>query len=368
MINYIRQFLIDQNHVEIQTPILAEGAGGALARPFLTTSTEFTGRELCLRVAPELWLKRLVIGGFDRVFEIGPSFRNEGKEPRVELKRLLICIGLDLAHNPEFTTCEFYRTYADLEELIETTERMICGLAKLSKLYKSLNSKLSIPSSTFPRLDFIPELEAAINRPLPDLASQGALAGLIQIFTASDIALPRSPTLPRLLDKLSTLYLEPKCSNPTFIINHPECLSPLSKSFFHPKSKQRVAARAELFIKGREIVNTYEEENSPSQQRRKFEAQLLFREENSTTSIDENYLQALEWGLPPTGGWGCGIDRLCMLLSGTNRIGDVLPFGTLRNVVSLGHSNKTAPIRSRSLSRDFVSDNMYENEVIAKDS
>lgn len=264
-----------------------------------------------------------------------------------------------MAHNPEFTTCEFYRTYADLEELIETTERMICGLAKLPGLYKSLNSQLSIPRPSFPRLDFIPELEAAINRPVPDLASQDAVPELLQIFKNFDIALPHSPTLPRLLDKLSAVYLEPKCSAPTFIINHPECLSPLSKSFIHPKTKQRVAARAELFIKGHEIVNTYEEENSPAQQRRKFVEQLLYRdEENTATSIDENYLQALEWGLPPTGGWGCGIDRLCMLLSGTNRIGDVLPFGTLRNVVSLGHSNKPAPIRSRYVSRDLACDQL----------
>lgn len=236
---------------------------------------------------------------------------------------------------------------------------MICGLSKLSGLYKSLNSQLSIPSPPFLRLDFIPELEAAINGPVPDLASPDAVLELLQIFRNSDIALPHFPTLPRLLDKLSAVFLEPKCSAPTFITNHPECLSPLSKSFIHPKTKQRVAARAELFIKGHEIVNTYEEENSPTQQRRKFVDQLLYRdEENTATSIDENYLQALEWGLPPTGGWGCGIDRLCMLLSGTNRIGDVLPFGTLRNVVSLGHSNKSASIRRRDLSRDWVGDKL----------
>lgn len=264
-----------------------------------------------------------------------------------------------MAHNPEFTTCEFYRTYADLEELIETTERIICGLSTLSGSYQSLNSQFSIPSSPFPRLDFIPELEAALNRPVPDLAAQDAVPELLQIFKNSDIGLPHSPTLPRLLDKLSAVYLEPKCSAPTFIINHPECLSTLSKSFVHPKTKQRVAARAELFINGHEIVNTYEEENSPTQQRRKFLEQLLYQdEENTASSIDENYLQALEWGLPPTGGWGCGIDRLCMLLSGTNRIGDVLPFGTLRNVVSLGHSNKSAPIRSRCSSRDWIGDKM----------
>lgn len=179
-----------------------------------------------------------------------------------------------------------------------------------------------------------------MNRPLPDLQSEHAVPELLQIFQRGNIAIPIYPTLPRLLDKLSGFYLEQQCLEPTFIINHPECLSPLSKSFIHPKTQQRVAARAELFINGQEIVNMYEEENSPFEQRRKFVDQSRYRdEENTATTVDENYLQALEWGLPPTGGWGCGIDRLCMLMSGAGRIGDVLSFGTLRNVVSLGRGS-----------------------------
>lgn len=208
-------------------------------------------------------------------------------------------------------------------------------------VYKSLNPQIKLPRPPFHRLDFIPAVEAAINRSLPDLESPDAVPELVQIFQDRDILPPSPPTLPRLLDKLSAKYLEPQCSAPTFIVHHPECISPLSKSFTHPGTGRRVAARAELFVNGQELVNTYEEENSPFEQRRKLVEQLRYREAGdaataSATVADENYLQALEWGLPPTGGWGCGIDRLCMLVSGASRIGDVLTFGSLRNVVALG--------------------------------
>ena len=146
--------------------------------------------------------------------------------------------------------------------------------------------------------------------------------------------LPANPTLPRLLDHLSSQLLEPQCMQPTWITNYPECLSPLAKSIDHPTRNQRVSARAELFVNGQEIVNTYEEENSPFEQRRKFVEQLEYRADGNDKKIDEEYLAALEWGLPPTGGWGCGVDRLTMLMLGTERIGDVLSFGNLRNVVA----------------------------------
>lgn len=244
-------------------------------------------------------------------------------------------------HNPEFTTCEIYRAYADLEGLIKMTETLLSQLAidskrKISNKYSTLEPRTIDYSVPFKRLDFITEIESAINRKLPDLASVNAESELVQIFHDCKIPLPGSPNLPRMLNKLSSAYLESRCSAPTFIVGYPECLSPLSKSFLDPKSQQRVAARAELFVDGQEIVNTYEEENSPFEQRRKFVEQLRYRGEGETSTIDESYLQALEWGLPPTGGWGCGIDRLCMLMSGAQRIGDVLSFGSLRNVVGLG--------------------------------
>lgn len=329
---YFRQNLEHAGYVEVQTPILADTAGGAVARPFQTYSTEFQYRELALRIAPELWLKRLILGGFDKVFEIGPSFRNE---------------GIDLNHNPEFTTCEFYKTYTDLEGLISMSETMFLGLSRavaalIQTDCRSLQRTNLDFSPPYKRLDFIPAIEAAIGSHLPDLVSPESQSLLINLFNQQKIPIPISPTLPRLLDKLSSAYLEPQCTAPTWITNHPECLSPLSKSFVHHNNQQRVAARAELFIDKQEFVNTYEEENSPIEQRRKFEDQLRFQDGGPEANLDESYLQALEWGLPPTGGWGCGIDRLCMLFAGTKRIADVLPFGTLRNVVALRQSGKTS--------------------------
>ena len=195
-------------------------------------------------------------------------------------------------------------------------------------------------SPPYRQLDFIPAIEQSMGRKLPDLTSPRAFEEVVATFRHYKLALPSNPTLPRLLDNLSSRYLEPKCKDPSWIVNHPECLSPLSKSFVHPENGQRVAARAELFVNGRELVNTYEEENSPVEQRRKFEAQLLHRDpENTNYQVDEAYLYALASGMPPTGGWGCGIDRLCMLFAGTPRIADVLCFGTLRHVVGKSQEN-----------------------------
>ncbi|KAL4869156.1 hypothetical protein BDV12DRAFT_168367 [Aspergillus spectabilis] len=321
IIQYLRQFFVDRSFMEVNTPILNSIAGGAAARPFHTSATEFPDRRLSLRIAPELWLKRLVVGGFDRVFEIGPSFRNE---------------GIDKTHNPEFTTCEFYNAYSNLEDLIFTTEELLTGM---SEYVKDFNKRGTLTPTEvdftvpFRRIDFISGIEEAIGRNLPDLTNPNATEQTLQIFKDLSLEVPTDPTLPRLLDELCSIYVEPQCISPTFIIQPPECLSPLSKSFTHPTNNQRVAARAELFIEGREIANLYEEENSPFEQRRKFEDQLRFsKDTNEPAEIDEEYLRALEWGLPPTGGWGCGIDRLCMLFTGAKRIADVLPFGNLRSV------------------------------------
>ncbi|KAL8739581.1 MAG: hypothetical protein Q9190_007630 [Brigantiaea leucoxantha] len=192
----------------------------------------------------------------------------------------------------------------------------------------------------FPRLDFVANIQSALQKQLPNLSAPDAESQVKRLLVDNNIDLPASQTLPRLLDKLSSVYLEPQCVGPTWIVHHPECLSPLSKSFIHPATKQRISARAELFIQGREYINTYEEENSPSEQRRKFVEQLRYQEDGGNEDIDEDYIEALKWGMPPTGGWGCGIDRLVMLFSGTERIGDVLPFGNLRNIVSLGDGRR----------------------------
>lgn len=337
VIQTIRNHLLKDDFLEVQTPILARSAGGAVARPFTTFATEFPDKALSLRIAPEIWLKRLVIGGLDRVFEIGPVFRNE---------------GVDGTHNPEFYTCEFYKAFANLEHLMGMTESMLDEIAHVVATSKNedgaLEKKLTpnhflgknVDSSNTPpkfqRVEFIPTLEAAISRKLPDLSALTAQSDITALFSELSVPLPAVLTLPRLLDKLSAHYLEPLCGKATFITHHPACLAPLAKSFVCPITNQVVSARAELFIQHKEIANMYEEENSPAEQRRKFVEQREWIDEENKGDVDEGYIEAMEWGLPPTGGWGMGLDRVVMLFAGRERIGDVLSFGTLRNVVGLG--------------------------------
>ncbi|RMZ76798.1 hypothetical protein DV737_g4638, partial [Chaetothyriales sp. CBS 132003] len=375
LVQGIRQFLTEQAFIEVQTPILAAHAGGAIARAFETTATEFPGRKLSLRIAPELWLKRLMIGGLSRVFEIGPSFRNE---------------GLDKTHNPEFTTCEFYAAYWTIEKLKAATEQLLAtvpwnglhldprtvaddvrlidfDLARQlspdtaqwiwqeyvdrgTESAAEANAAVLEPGPVFATVDFIPALNAILGIELPNLASGTARADILSIFERKQIPIPDRPTLPRLLDELSSHFLEPQCWAPTWIENTPACLSPLAKSFIHPTAPnhQAVAARAELFVRGKEVVNCYEEENDPFEQRRKFIDQQRYAHEpeggaidDEAMRVDDEYIKAMEWGLPPTGGWGMGVDRLLMLLTNRDRITDVLAFGNLR-AVTKGAERKAA--------------------------
>jgi lysyl-tRNA synthetase class 2 len=328
--DYIRTHFIQGGFLEVETPLFDVNAGGAIARPFETVANELSNMPIRLRIAPELNLKRLIIGGQDKVFEIGRSFRNE---------------GVDNTHNPEFSTCEFYEVGATLPDVIARTEQLIHGLhTAIESLRSTYFPTLAAPegvdfSHPFAHLPFIPTIEKASGRKLPDLAAADASTQLLDMFTDLSIPVPPNPTLPRLLDTLAEQYIEPLCQNPTFITHHPEALSPLSKSYIDNSTGQRVASRVELFIHGREYVNAYEEENSPFEQRRKFMQQQEFQTDGEGgRSIDESYLEALEWGMPPTGGWGCGLDRLVMLFASKKRIADVLPFGTLRNVVSIAKS------------------------------
>lgn len=324
--------------IEVQTPILAANAGGALARPFETWATEFSDKELALRIAPELWLKRLVAGGLERVFEIGSAFRNE---------------GLDATHNPEFTMCEFYAAHASLQDLIDMTMDLFQAISQdLHKYARTSDLQLDIPSSQvfmkteFKQLEFIPALQEALGYELPDLTSPNAIFEILAFLDKAGIqySLPPDTTLSKLLDHLASKTLEPQSETaPLFITHHPACMSPLSKSFTCPVTRQQVSARAELFYRGNELANMYEEENDPFEQRRKFveqndvkeTAQTLKGDEEPPHIIDDQYIRVLEAGLPPTGGWGCGVDRLVMLFTGAKRISDVLAFGSLRNVVGL---------------------------------
>ncbi|KAF4302101.1 Lysyl-tRNA synthetase class II [Botryosphaeria dothidea] len=333
IISSMRKFFDNDGFLEVNTPLLTAGAGGASARPFETSANEFPDDLLTLRIAPELFLKRLVIGSGERVYEIGTVFRNE---------------GIDATHNPEFTICEFYEPYANLDDLIQRTENLFSVLKSTVEQLAEENSivrdNIKLPDTSFEapfkRLEFIPTIERAINRRLPDLSGPTALDDVVALYKELNTPLPEDPTLPRVLDELAALYIEPLCTSPTFITHHPEVMSPLAKSFKDPATGQILSRRVELFIQGREYVNAYEEENSPFEQRRKFEQQLVHRDPSEKAlmdrGVDESYIEALEWGLPPTGGWGCGIDRMVMLFSGTGRIADVQPFGTLRNVVALG--------------------------------
>lgn len=347
----VRQFIIAQlrgyldrtlHCLEVQTPMLAANAGGATARPFSSHATEFPEKELALRIAPELWLKRLVVAGFDRVFELGQAFRNE---------------GVDATHNPEFTVCEFYMAHANLDGLMDITQNMFYTLAKaVNHFVKMGQMELEIPEPStfedaFEKVEFLPEIEKALGHVLPDLSRPTAVPDIIKLLDDAGKdwhhSLPPNTSLPKLLDHLAGVVLEPRShGRPLYIIHHPVCMSPLAKSFTCQKTGQQVAARAELFFDGKELANMYEEENDPFKQRRKLVSQAqarlaqqgdeaLIDDEEPPHIVDEQYISVLESGLPPTAGWGCGVDRLVMLFTGAKRISDVLAFGNLRNVVGL---------------------------------
>ncbi|PHH83458.1 hypothetical protein CDD82_774 [Ophiocordyceps australis] len=279
---HMRRHLESKRFLEFQTPILADDAGGASARPFVTWSTEMRNKPLALRVAPELWLKRLVVGGVDRVFEIGPAFRNE---------------GLDATHNPEFTMCEFYSAYTNLDDLIKETEELIYSLAQhcqecISTQLTSLPElDLSRFARPFKQVEFVPALQDALGIRLPKLTTEAALAEVIAVLKLTGIEVPGEvpTTLTKLLDRLAAIYLEPmSTTEPMFLINHPACMAPLAKSFLCPKTYQLVSARAELYFHGRELVNMYEEENNPSEQRRKLEFhRLLVNKPDGQVGFDQ---------------------------------------------------------------------------------
>lgn len=339
LLRKFRDFMDQKNFIEVNTPLIVSEASGAAARPFETDATEFSDMTLNLRIAPELFLKRMIVGGMQRVFEIGPAFRNE---------------GVDNTHNPEFTIAEFYGVMLRLEDLMKMTEDLFRRLSdvaiKEAKNLKSIPEREIDFHAPYRVIHFIPGLGDAIREHIegwcfPDLDHPDASIYLQRTYRHFEMPLPSEPTIPRLLDGLASKFLEPQCQTPTFIINQPECMAPLAASSLQPSPTEgqdvyhRVSARAELFIRGKEFVNCYEEETSPIEQHRKFTEQLdLHRDTESPKAIDESYLSALEWGMPPTGGWGCGFDRIVMLFGGKSRIADVLPFGNLRNVVALGSS------------------------------
>jgi lysyl-tRNA synthetase class 2 len=286
-------------------------------------------------------------------------------------------VGLDATHNPEFTTCEFYQPYADLDRLMCMTEDLLCSihsalanpmanhLISLQENHASLNAYFE-SRKPFQKLPFLPTLMDRINRVAPDfrlppnLSSEDAITEISLLFDKLQIALPAQVTVARLLDSLASHFIEPLCEKPTFITHYPAIMSPLAKSFLDDETGHLISARAELFINGIEYINMYEEENDPFMQAKKFLLQSTSEQFVSDISGDIDltcpqtdvsqhqeivrrltpgqryFIRVLEMGLPPTGGWGCGIERLVMLFGGAKRIADVLPFGNLRNVVAMG--------------------------------
>lgn len=325
VIKFLRDYLDTQDFCEVQTPILTPQAGGAIAKPFMTYHNDCK-QNMALRIAPELYLKQLVVGGFGRVYELGNQFRNE---------------SIDRTHSPEFTSLEFYMEYADYNDLLIMAEEIFSGVAKLIHgSYKIKCKPFDSADDTevevdftppFARYDFIGEIESGSGKKLPsDLSSEETRVLLEEICLEFGIDCSPPRTNSRLLDKLAGHFIEPKCKNPSFIINHPLVMSPLAK--WH-RDRPNVTERFELFMLGYEFANAYTELNDPEVQRATFAEQAKAKAsgDEEAQGIDETFIDALECGLPPTGGFGIGVDRLVMLMAGVKKIQDVVFFPTMKN-------------------------------------
>ncbi|CAJ1020490.1 putative OB-fold nucleic acid binding domain/tRNA synthetases class II (D, K and N) [Leishmania shawi] len=327
IIKYIRKFFDERDFVEVETPVLNQIAGGAAARPFVTHHNDLN-QTMFLRIAPELYLKELVVGGMDRVYELGKQFRNE---------------SIDLTHNPEFTSCEAYWAYMDYNDWMTATEDLLYGLAMelhgspiVRYAPKDSEGKL-LPEVTFnfnkpfKRLHIIPELEKRLKISFDnvDFESDAGIQFLMDLCKKHKADCPSPYTAPRLLDALIAEFLEPECHDPCFICDHPRVMSPLAK--WH-RNDPRLTERFELFVNKKELANAYTELNNPIVQREEFVKQMLNRDKGDDESmkIDEGFIAALEHALPPTGGWGLGIDRLVMFLTSQSNIKEVLLFPAMK--------------------------------------
>ena len=311
VVTYLRGFLDGRGYLEVETPVLQPLYGGATARTFKTFYDALQA-SCYLRIADELYLKRCIVGGLERVYEIGHDFRNE---------------GLSRFHNPEFTMAEWYEAYADYHDMLELTEEMVAGLVRELFGTTTLERHGATLDFTrpFARKDFSELVRATAGVDL-GRASEGELRAALE---RRNVAEAEALAGPKLIDEVFKTYAEPTLVQPTFVLDYPIALSPLAKPRRGDSTK---AERWELFIQGREMANAFSELNDPDEQRRRFEAQSRLRAagDEEAQQVDEDFLRALEYGMPPTGGVGLGVDRLLMVLADQANIRDVILFPMLR--------------------------------------
>jgi lysyl-tRNA synthetase class 2 len=312
LIREVRQFFDQRGFLEVETPMMQPVAGGAAARPFITHHNALD-MDLYLRIAPELYLKRLLVGGLERVYEINRNFRNE---------------GIDTRHNPEFTMLEFYQAYADYHDLMTLTEELLPHLSRVllggeELTYQGARINLAPP---WPRLTVVEALQKVGG------IREGDLEGIERLRAVAaqrGVPVQAGWGWGKLVDVLTAYLVEPHLIQPTFLLGFPLELSPLARS---QPDDPRLAQRFELFVAGLELANAYTELNDPQEQRQRLEEQLRAREggDEEAHRMDEDFVRALEYGMPPAAGEGIGIDRLVMLFTDSPSIRDVILFPQLR--------------------------------------
>lgn len=309
IIKSLREFLEKQGFMEVETPILQLLYGGATAKPF-KTHLNALDMDLYLRIAPELYLKRLLVGGFEKIYEIGRCFRNE---------------GMDATHNPDFTMLEFYWAYADYNDLMALTEKMLPALlkeifGKTTIEYEGKTLNFAPPYQKITMADLVKKYVALDIDKTTDVELMKAVKKL-------DIKLPKNTPRCKLIDELYKKSCRPNLIQPTFVINHPLEMTPLAKSTEDDKTK---AARFQLIAGGMELVNAFSELNDPQEQEARMKEQERHKENNETMPYDKDFIEALEYGMPPAAGFGLGIDRLVVLLTNSHAVREVILFPTMR--------------------------------------